>query len=259
MKKTDLLQLLDKIAPLSLAMEWDNCGMQTELGKTEINKVYAALEVTDQVIEHAAYLGCDMIITHHPLILPSFALTSLDVRKPLDRNITELIKRGMEVYSAHTCFDIAPGGNNDYLCSMLGIEKVSAICGGIARIGALKKAVRLSDFERSVFEKLGKPVGFLCGGDPARQIKTVALCTGGAGEYWPEALAAGADLYITGEIKHHEAAAIKQTGMAYIAAGHAGTEWIFVPNMAEQLRKGSLDALTVYEEKDHLIPFDRSY
>ena len=47
--------------------------------------------------------------------------------------------------------------------------------------------------------------------------------------------------------------------MAYIAAGHAGTEWIFVPNMAEQLRKGSLDALTVYEEKDHLIPFDRSY
>ena len=62
MKKTDLLQLLDKIAPLSLAMEWDNCGMQTELGKTEINKVYAALEVTDQVIEHAAYLGCGLVI-----------------------------------------------------------------------------------------------------------------------------------------------------------------------------------------------------
>ena len=259
MKKQVLLDILNKIAPLSLAMDWDNCGMQIELGKDDIDKVYVALEVTDEVIKHAAYLGCDIIITHHPLIFSDIALTSVDVRKPLDRNIAELIRRGIEVYASHTCFDAAPGGNNDYLCGMLGINNVEPICGGVARIGRLDDPVRLGDFEKTVFEKLGKPVGFLCGGDQNKMIRTVALCTGGAGEFWPDAAAAGADLYITGEIKHHEAAYMKQTDMAYIAAGHAGTEWIFVPDMAEQLRLQSLGRITVYEEKDHLIPFDRSY
>ena len=259
MKIQVLLDILNKIAPVSAAMDWDNCGMQIELGKTDIDKVYVALEITDEVIKHAAYLGCDMIITHHPLIFSDIALTSVDVRKPLDRNIAELIRRDIEVYSSHTCFDSAPGGNNDYLCGMLGIKDVRSFCGGVARVGKLNRAVRLSEFEKTVYEKLEKPVGFLCGGDPNKLIKTVALCTGGAGEFWPDAVSVGADLYITGEIKHHEAAYMKQTGMAYIAAGHAGTEWIFVPNMAEQLRKGSLERITVYEEKDHLIPFDRSY
>ena len=115
----------------------------------------------------------------------------------------------------------------------------------------------LSDMEKLVFEKLGCPEGMICGGDPRKLIKTVALCSGGGGEFWSSALRLGADLFISGEIKHHEMASIKQTDMAFISAGHAATEWIFVPGMAVQLRRMSLDEIEVIEYNDHQIPYDR--
>ena len=256
MKKTELLKILNEIAPLRLQVDWDNSGMQLDLGKEEINTVFVAMEISRDIVEEAKAAGADMIITHHPLLLKFFAPVSLTAVDVTHSNIFELIKSGIEVYSAHTCFDIADGGNNDYLCSMLGLKQVTVEAEGI-RLGSYSRPRKLAAVEKEVYEKLGQPADLVSGGDPDKMIKTVALCTGGASEFWPLARAMGADLYISGEIKHHDAILIRQTEMAFIAGGHAGTEWIFAPNMASQLEMISAGQLKVVCTEDHQVPFER--
>lgn len=258
MRKTELLKILNKIAPLELADDWDNCGMQLDFGKTEIDKVFVAMELSGSVVEAAKQCGADMIITHHPIFLKSFAPVKLTAANVNHRNVFELIRSGIEVYSSHTCFDIAQGGNNDYLCGMLGIKDVEVIDYGL-RVGRPAKPTTLAEFENQVFEVLGKPAGFVASGDPDKKINKIALCTGGADDFWETALASGVDVYLTGEMEHHKAILARQTDMAFIAAGHAGTEWIFVPNMAEQLKSLCKGQLEVISSTDHQVPYDRAY
>ena len=163
MKKADLLKILDKIAPVSLAEDWDNCGMQVDLGKEEINRVLVAMEVTQSIIAEAKEKGCDMIIAHHPLLFSYIAITHLRAGNVNEKNLIDLVKSGLEVYSAHTCFDAAPGGNNDYICRLLGIEKTRTFAGEIARIGRLNEPVRFSAYRKTVYEKLGCPDGTVYG------------------------------------------------------------------------------------------------
>ena len=255
MKKTDLLKILDKIAPVSLAEDWDNCGMQVDLGKEEINRVLVAMEVTQDVIEKARECGADMIIAHHPLLFSYIAITSLRAGNVNERNIIDLVQSGLEVYSSHTCFDAAPGGVNDYLCKLLGIERVRTFAGEIARIGRLKEPVRLEEYAKTVSEKLQAPPAMIVQGDPKKLIRNVAVCTGYGGEFWEEACKEGADLFISGEFKHHEMCYMSQTDMAFIGAGHAGTEWIFVPDMAQQLKLMTLGELDIIQYEDHQIPY----
>ena len=95
MKKQVLLDMLNKIAPFELAEDWDNCGMQIDLGKTDIDKVYIALEISDEVIEKAAECGADMIITHHPLLLPRFEYSTVSAADPVGRWMISLIEKGI--------------------------------------------------------------------------------------------------------------------------------------------------------------------
>ena len=257
MKKKDLYILLNKIAPLDLQEDWDNSGIQIDLGREEVHRVLIALEIDKDVIDAAKNAGADMVITHHPLIFPADSLHTICSYDINQRNIIELIQSGIEVYSAHTCYDAAPGCMNDYLCDLLDIRKPQTFDGNIARIGKLQETVALADLEKHIYEKLGRPAGFICGGDPRKLISNVAVCSGAGGDLWRSAYKSGAQLFISGEIKHHEMAYMKQAGMAFIAAGHAATEWIFVPRMAQQISRMCLNELEITEYKDHQIPFDR--
>ena len=257
MNKTELLMLLDKIAPLDLSEEWDNSGIQIDLGKQEINKVLIALETDRDVVKTARESEADMIITHHPLFFPKGAVDHLISSDVNQKNIIELIQSGIEVVSLHTCYDAAPGCMNDCLCDLLGIKKPKTFAGNIPRIGRLAEPVTLSEYEKTVFERLGRPSGVLVGGAPEKLIRTVAVCSGAGGEFWKDALNEGADLFISGEIKHHEMDLIRQTNMAFIAAGHAGSEWIFVPALASQIRRMCLEPPQIIEYNNKQIPFDR--
>ena len=258
MKKEDLLKALNKIAPVELAEEWDNCGMQVDLGKEEIDRVLLALEISDDIIAEAKEKQVDMVIAHHPVLFSYIAITSLRAANVNERHLIDLVKAGIEVYSSHTCFDAAPGCMNDYFCEILGIRKPVSFAGNVARIGKLKEPLRLSEYEQLVSEKLGRPVGMMSGGDPRKLIRTVAVCTGYGGEFWEEAYKLGADLFITGEIKHHEASYMRDAEIAFIQAGHAGTEWIFVPRMAQLLELQTLGQLEILCTENHQIPFDRA-
>ena len=111
----DVKAVLNHIAPLSLQEEWDNSGMQIDTGREEINKILVSLEITSEVIEEAIAAKAQMIVTHHPLIF--HPVKRIQVDDVVGNYILRLIRAEIPVYSAHTCFDSAPGGNNEYILS----------------------------------------------------------------------------------------------------------------------------------------------
>ena len=243
MKTSEIKAVLDRIAPLSLQEDWDNSGMQIETGRGEINKILVALEITSDVIEEAITKKAQMIVTHHPLIF--HPVKNICVDDVVGNYILRLIRAEIPVYSAHTCFDSSPGGNNDYLLHKLGIQYFFRlpvpgidICDShMARMGVYEAPMFFGSFCEKLNKVLGSESGLRIAGSPERLVQKIAVCTGAGGEFWEAALAAGADVFISGDIKHHEAQGAKESGLCIIDAGHYGTEHLFVHNMASQLRK----------------------
>ena len=263
MKTAEFIEALERIAPLRLQEDWDNSGLQIDLGSKETQRVIVALEITSEVIEEAILKQADFIVTHHPLLFN--AVKKIRAEEPTGDYILRLIRAGISVYSAHTCFDSVKDGNNDYLMYKLGLQKVYRLPipgadiseSRIARMGVYSQPMFFNEFCEKLAKVLGYPGGIKVSGPPERLIQKVALCTGAGGEFWSAAAANGADVYVSGDIKHHEAQGARESGMCIIDAGHFGTEWIFVPNMAKQLRKLCGDSITVIETSVCQNPYDR--
>lgn len=117
---SEISDVLNQIAPLSLAEDWDNSGFQILLDKKEIRTVLLCLDVTAAVIKEAINANADLIISHHPMYFSSFRnIVSGDL---ISDYTIELIKNGISVYSSHTSFDKAEKGTNFYLAKMLGLS-----------------------------------------------------------------------------------------------------------------------------------------
>ena len=253
MEKQQFLKVLNEIAPLSLQEEWDNSGMQIDCGGEEVSRVLLALEITNRVIDEAKREKCDMIVCHHPLLFTP--VRQITPGFTVGDQILRLIKENISVYAAHTCFDKAPGGNNDYLMKAIGCSFPEELAGGIARIGYLDKSVTFDEFISDVNAACGYE-GLKIQGDSDREIRRFAVCTGAGGEYLYDAHRAGADAFVSGDIKHHDAQAAKDLGICLIDAGHYGTEWQFVPNMAAHLRADERFTAELIKSESMANPFE---
>lgn len=262
MKREEWLRLMDDIAPLALQEAWDNSGLQIDYGHEEVERILVALEITSDVIEEAIAKSINMIVVHHPLIFDP--LRRIDTYEVEGNYLIRLIRAGIAVYASHTCFDSASGGNNDYVMERLGIQRVSRLNmpgqgfeeSTLARIGLLPEPMPFSEFLDLLDRVLGHPGGIKVSGDTARVIQRVALCCGGGGSHYTGALLAGADVFVSGDIKHHEAQRARESGMCVVDAGHYGTEHLFVENMAHQLRKKSGGALSIFCSQTDQNPYD---
>ena len=113
----DMVNLLGNISPETLSEDWDNSGVQIDLGNDTIGKVLVALEINNAVIDEAIKSNIDMIITHHPLIFSSMKkIRRADI---LGNKLLRLIENKISVYSMHTSFDSVKGGNNDYILDLM--------------------------------------------------------------------------------------------------------------------------------------------
>jgi len=253
MKNYEIKAVLDKIAPLNTQAEWDNSGIQICFGKREIKTVLVALEITDEVITEAENKKVDMIITHHPLIFEP--IKSLHVCDPRGRYVERLVKDGIVVYSSHTPFDICKGGNTDYLMKLMGVKNVKAFEGtdGFVKVGKLSKATTLSQFAYDIANKLSLD-GLKFAGDPDKKVLTVACCTGAGGEFWFD-VKEDVDVYVTGDVKHHEAQYASDAGIGLIDAGHWGTEKFFVENMAAKLAEPLKGKVKIIKSEVNQDPF----
>ncbi len=259
---TDLLAELRTIAPRELEEEWDNGGLQINMGNDSVNKILVCLEITGDVIDEAVKLGVDYIVTHHPLLFHK--LDVVDASTVTGNYVVKLIRHGITVYSAHTSFDYVFGGNNDYLADMMDLQKVRKLkiwtpFGDkelAGRVGTLLNPITLKEVGEKLEDILKLKLKVKMVGDPNRVIKTVGLCTGAGGDSIEAAIRNGCDLFITGDVRHHEAQMAKEMGLCLIDAGHYGTESIFAENFANKLRKATEGNVEIIESNIVVNPFD---
>lgn len=119
-KVQDIASIIEEIAPLSLACEWDNVGLQVGSPKDKVKNVLITLDVTDEVIKESIEKQIDLIVSHHPLIFEP--IKKLDKRDPVAQKLNQLIKKEISLYVAHTNLDQAEQGVNEILADLLELE-----------------------------------------------------------------------------------------------------------------------------------------
>ncbi|MDR1778400.1 MAG: Nif3-like dinuclear metal center hexameric protein [Clostridiales Family XIII bacterium] len=249
-----IIDAIEQLAPLSLATDWDRSGVQISVEWGEKRGVLVALDVTEETVQEAYHTGMDFLLTHHPLLFSYDIKNGIRDDEPTGALIVKLIENGITVYAAHTSYDAAPGGMNDALAGALGLEDAAPLApdgeAAMVRIGRLPMAMPFDVATRYVSEKLQLNGKVRTVGDPHELIHTVAICGGAGGDFMAEAYKAGADLYITGDVRHHEGILAASMQRCLIDAGHAALEKIFVPAMTEYLRGYFGDDINVLEVLD---------
>lgn len=236
----DIIKHMDSLAPEELALEWDNVGLIVGDSKSQVNTILIALDITDEVIEEAINLKAELIITHHPLIFKS--IKNINNKTPLGRKILKLINNGIAVYSSHTNLDITNNGTNDTLFKLLNLQDKQPLMElekegySLGRVGTLDKPVTLKDFSVFVKESL-KLTSIRYTGNDEKVIRKVGLCTGASSDYniFKKAKEKGCDLYITGDIKFHEAQTAMEMDLCLIDATHYASEVIITHSLKEYL------------------------
>ena len=221
-----ILEWMEAWAPRALAVDWDNPGLLVGDRSRETDTVLTALEISGPVVEEAMAVGAGLIVTHHPLIFGKIGQVNGDTA--LGRTLLTLIENQVAVFAAHTNLDRARGGTNELLCRMLGLQNVGQLGEekgglGMGRIGTLPRPLTLAELAEQVRSTLGLPVGMFAG-DGSQTVSQVAVCTGAGGDLLEAAQLAGAQVLITGDVKHHLARDAAEMGMALIDGTHFGTE-----------------------------------
>ena len=228
-----ILELVNGIAPFELAEPWDNVGLLAGDPKTSVARVLCALDLRMDVLEEARRKGCRLIVTHHPILFRGRKnLCETDAE---GRLLCALVRAGIALIAAHTNFDNASPGVNDALAEALGLENVIALENGM-RLGEAKQT-DFGMFCRAAQAALHGPVR--CYGDAARPVRRIAVLGGAGEDYAGEARAAGADVYLTGEMAYHKALDAADNGLCVVEAGHAATETPAISLLASGLQKAA--------------------
>lgn len=205
MKIKEVIDALEKFAPLPLQEEYDNSGLQVGLTDAEVSGAFLCLDVTESAISEALAHGCNLIISHHPLLFRP--LKSLTDETDTGRCLIEAVRNGIAIYSAHTNLDNARGGVNFEIASRIhlsGLEwlKPSNDDSGSGIIGYLDKEMCEDEFIAMLKDVFA--IGQLrCNGRYDRPLRKVAVCGGSGAFLIPQAISAGADAFVTGEIGYH--------------------------------------------------------
>ena len=218
----ELYEIMNEKIPEALRLSWDNDGIMCCTDSTaKVSRVLVALDVTDEVVDYALRGGFDLIVSHHPLIFRP--LSSINDENHISRKVIKLINGGISVFSFHTRADIVEGGVNDILADTIGLYSVKPFGEeGLGRIGELDEEFSLDDFASSV--KLSLGVDSLRVSDGYNTVKRVALVGGDGKDFVKDAIAAGADTYVSGSISYNVMAEASEMGINLIEAGHFFTE-----------------------------------
>ena len=240
----DIYNWMDECAPFRYAQSWDQCGLQVGDPEANVQRILVALDPCSATIREAQKRRCECLLTHHPLIFRPLKALRLD---EFPANLVALaLLSGVNIIAAHTNLDVAKGGTNDRLCRLLDLENIEPLevddawgsedrYGGMGRIGILPKAMSLSQLA-----ELGKQVlgvnGVRTVGRNDRQVSRVAICTGSGGSLVETVINSGVDVYVTGDLKYHDALRASEAGLALLDVGHFASERLIVEPLVSQLK-----------------------
>lgn len=214
------------------AQEWDAVGLICGDPAAPVRRMHLAVDPVDVVVEEAVAAGADVLLTHHPLFLGG--TESVAATTPKGRVAHRLITSGIALCVAHTNADVGCPGVSDALAAAVGLEAVRPLLPseerGLGRVGELAAAMPLGDFVGYLAGRLPATAwGLRASGDPHRPVRTVAVGGGSCGDLTGAAAAAGADVFVTSDLKHHRAGeAIADHDIALVDAAHWATEqpWV---------------------------------
>ena len=228
----DIIGLMEEIAPLNLAEDWDNVGLMLGRRDKQVKRIMLALDMTRATVDQAIAYRADLLITHHPAIFKK--LSSITDKVWQQDLLLTLAEQGIAVYSAHTNLDCVAGGVNDALARKLHLQDVDIFdaASGLGRVGYVEEC-DLQAFAEFVKKQLN--ADYLVLGDAGKKVHKVAICGGAGSDLIPLAIRLGIDTLVTGDIKYHSAQEAVFSGMNIIDAGHQPTELPILNELADKL------------------------
>ena len=209
MKIKEVLSALEEFAPLPLQESWDNAGLQIGLTEAEVSGALLCLDVTERIVDEAAQKGCNLVVSHHPLLFRG--LKQIGNGTDVERAVWKAIQKGIAVISMHTNLDNARGGVNFKIAERLGLQNVrfgaqmegeNELTSGSWVMGELTEPMAADDFVKHVKKQM-EAESAMCNELLRRPIRKVAIC-GGAGDFLLDEVAkSGADAFLTGEMHYH--------------------------------------------------------
>lgn len=238
-KVKDIIQQLQQLFPEDLAVAGDPVGLQLGDREAAVKKVMTTLDVRPNVVQEAIKQGVDLVVSHHPLIF--HPARNLDFADPQKRMYADLIKHDIAVYSIHTNSDKAVNGSSQWEAEALGLQDINPFClddDGIAigRRGDLPQTMTAKDFAYYVKSKLQVDFVRLITGNNQQTISRVGLVCGDGNKFWPEAVKAHLDAYVTGDVYYHTGHDMIANGLTVVDPGHY-TEKLFKYKVADLLKK----------------------
>ena len=206
----DIINIIESVAPLSYQESWDNSGLQVGDRNAEIHEALLTVDVTESVVDEAISLGCDLIVSHHPLIFRG--LKQLTGATPQERCVMKALRHNIAIYSAHTSMDSYLHGVSGRMAEKLGIcdyriliPSVSHAEAGLGVIGDLLQPMDNEEFVAFVARVFATPNTSLRWVEGScKQVRKVAICGGAGAEFVEQAIAQGADAFVSADFKYHE-------------------------------------------------------
>jgi dinuclear metal center YbgI/SA1388 family protein len=249
-KVKNIIEIVESFAPEKTAEEWDNSGLQVGDFNAEVTKIAVALDPVSNSVSRAIDGGANLLVTHHPLIFPQ--LNSINISRGVGCVIKLAINNSLSIYCAHTNFDKSYIGTNLALAEALGLTELSPLLHPddptskddfSVVVGKLNPPIKLIDFAGKVKDALNAPCVRFVGDDEA-VVNTVGVTGGSGGDFIGRVATAGVDIFVTGEVRYHDALSVKNSIsnenssmnlLGLIEAGHFNTEEIAIPLLADNI------------------------
>lgn len=238
----DVVAVLDGLYPPASAADWDRVGLVTGDPAQPVRRILFAVDPTLAVIEEAAAWDADLLLTHHPLLLRGVHSVATTTAK--GASVTSLVVSDTALYVAHTNADVAEPGVSTVLAEALGLSDIRPLSDdeayAVGRVGVLPGAESLRAFAERVASALPATAGGIrVSGDPAGEVRRVAVLGGAGDDRFDQVRASGADVYVTADLRHHPALEAREEARGarpyLVDAGHWATESLWLESARVRL------------------------
>ncbi len=248
---SDILNIIESAAPLKWQEQWDNSGLQVGDLNANIQKALLTTDLTETVANEAISCGCQLIISHHPLLF--HGLKHLTGATPQERIVETALKNGIAIYSSHTAMDSYIHGVSGRMAEKIGLTRYRILVPsvtygdevGLGVIGILPQAVKTVDFVQHVKTVFGAQ--WIRYTEGKNSVQTVALCGGAGAEFVSEAIRQGADAYISADFKYHDLQAVADQ-LVVIDMDHWVSEH-FTREIFQELLAGKVETIISKEDR----------
>lgn len=230
---------IDSIAPFDSAEKWDNSGLLIGNFDTEVDKILLALDVTEEVVDEAVSGAFQLIVTHHPIIFTGIKDITASTRS--GRLILKLNEHKISVIAAHTNLDRSFSfGINRYIGDLYGLKNLSVLNRdeGFGVVGIFDEPVNFQAFIRmtkSIFDiefvKIANANQHI--NNEACTIHKLAISSGASSDFIKDAIDSDADVFVTSDLKYHEAQSVLSTKLMLADVGHFESEFVFMNRLKD--------------------------